>query len=214
MFEKKDQPSWKGLTLILTGVIILMSGVYIGTKTKDRNIVKTPVKKEQAKEETKEAFELSKSCEIWLHKDMKTGKDGKKTDSSSVMLGTVPKELLNKTEDQIVSYLEEKYPDKGIERIGKYEIVLSDSKESKNNSKYTKSDENKMDKSKSNKYTIENDKGYVGLYKYDSKGKRKLLEKTQVKVDSLPKTVQNDIKKGIYMDNEDEAYSRLEDFGS
>ncbi|OJT71497.1 hypothetical protein BM530_22370, partial [Clostridioides difficile] len=38
--------------------------------------------------------------------------------------------------------------------------------------------------------------------------------KTKIRVDSLPKTVQDEIKKGVVMDTEEEAYSRLEDFAS
>lgn len=208
MFEKKDQPAWKGITLVLVGVVVLVSGIYIGSKTQDKKTVQNPVKHEQSKEKTNEAFKLSNSCEIWLHKDIEDETDA---EQSSVMLGTVPKGLLNKTQGEIVSYLKDKYPDKNIESIGEYEIVLSDSNKN-GNSEQDKS--NKDDISKANKYTIEDDNGYIGLYKYDNKGKRKLIEKTHVKVDSLPKAVQNDIKQGIYMNSEDEAYSRLEDFGS
>ena len=61
---------------------------------------------------------------------------------------------------------------------------------------------------------LENDNGNIALYKYDDSGSKTLVEKTKIRVDSLPKTVQDEIKKGVVMDTEEEAYSRLEDFAS
>lgn len=199
MFEKKEQFPWKIPVLILTGVVVLSSGIYIGVKTRNVNQKDVNTTKiNQEVEKTKESFELSKDCEIWLHKKNEDGSDSKK---SPVMLGTVDKSLLDKTEEEIAAYLEDKYPDRKIESIGKFEIILSETM-------------SVSDTSKSNKYSLEVEDGLIGLYKYDREGTRILVEKTDITIDSLPKTAQEEIKKGVIVDTEDEAYVRLENFGS
>ncbi|WKK92238.1 hypothetical protein Q0Y04_19740 [Clostridioides difficile] len=92
--------------------------------------------------------------------------------------------------------------------MDKNEIILVESKYSDNK------DVQAMDVTIKGKYTIENDNGNIALYKYDDSGTKTLVEKTKIRVDSLPKTVQDEIKKGVVMDTEEEAYSRLEDFAS
>ena len=42
------------------------------------------------------------------------------------MIGIVPKELLDKTKEEIRAYLSEQYPDKEIDSITQHEIVLSE----------------------------------------------------------------------------------------
>ena len=68
--------------------------------------------------------------------------------------------------------------------------------------------------SRSNKYSLEVENGFIGLYKYDINGNRELIENTEIKLDSLPQSVQEEIQKGVVVDTQDEAYSRLESFGS
>ena len=198
MFEKKDSFPWKIPVLIVTGLLVLSSGIYIGVKTRGDNQVKNKTQIQQAKEKTQDAFGLNKNCEVWFHQKNEDGSDLKK---GPTMIGTVPKELLDKTEEQIVKYFEEKYPNKTLESMNKYEIVLTE-KVSTN------------DPSKSNKYSIESNDGVIGLYKYSNKGDKELIEQTQTKLESLPKVVQDEINKGVLLDTEDQAYSRLEDFGS
>ena len=70
------------------------------------------------------------------------------------------------------------------------------------------------DTSRSNKYSLEIEDGFIGLYKYDINGKRELIENTEIKLDSLPQSVQEEIQKGVVVDTQDDAYSRLESFGS
>ena len=48
----------------------------------------------------------------------------------------------------------------------------------------------------------------------NKEGKKELVEKTSIQIKSLPKSVQEELKDAIVLDNEDDAYSRLEDFGS
>ena len=97
--------------------------------------------------------------------------------------------------------LKEKYPDKEVSTMNKYQIIL-------------KTSEDGTDLSKANKYTLENEDGYISVFKYNKEGKKELVEKTSIQIKSLPKSVQEELKDAIVLDNEDDAYSRLEDFGS
>lgn len=199
MFEKKEPTKWRIPVLILIGVLVLSSGIYLGIKTRNIDSNKNQAKiEETSNEKSKEVFELNKDCEMWVQKKNEDGSDSKE---GPIMIGTIPQELINKSKDEIVAYLKDKYPDRTIENMSKYEIVLSEVMSTN-------------DESKANKYTIESNEGNIGLYKYDAKGNKKLLEKTSISIESLPKTAQSEIKKGVVVDTEDDAYSRLEDFGS
>ena len=108
---------------------------------------------------------------------------------------------MNKTKEEIIEYLNEKYPDRDIESITQYEIVLSE-KQVYN------------DITKKNKYSLEVSNQYIGIYKYDSNGQREVIEDTQIKIDSLPQLAQEEIQKGILVYSEDEAYSKLGELSS
>ena len=97
----------------------------------------------------------------------KRSEEGSLIDSDPTMLGLAPQELLDKTKEEIRKYLSEKYPDKEIDSITQYEIVLSEKAPS-------------MDLSKSNKYSLEVENGFIGLYKYDINGNRELIENTEI----------------------------------
>jgi len=200
MFEKKTPFPWKIPLLILTGILVLSSGIYIGVKTSnnsndnDLNIKEVSTEKETVKN----VFKLNENCEIWLKKNSSGDSN---SESSLVMLGSIPSDLLNKTKEEITAYLNEKYPDREIESITQYEIVLSE-KEVYN------------DISKKNKYSLEVSNQYIGIYKYDSNGQREVIEDTQIKIDSLPQIAQEEIQKGILVDSEDEAYSKLGELSS
>ena len=200
MFEKKEPFQWKIPILILTGILVLTGGIYIGVKTK--KVEEKPafnnetINKEN--EKTKDAFGLSENCEIWLYN---RSEEGSLIDSQPSMIGIVPEELLDKTKEEIRAYLSNQYPDKEIDSITQHEIVLSE-----------KAPLN--DTSKSNKYSLEVENGFIGLYKYNMSGNRELIENTEIKLDSLPQSVQEEIQKGVLVDTQDDAYSRLESFGS
>lgn len=200
MFERKDPFQWKTPILILTGILVLSGGIYVGIKT--RKVEEKPAFNNETineeNEKTKDSFELSENCEIWLYK---RSEEGSLMDSQPSMIGSVPEELLDKTKEEIRTYLSEKYPDKEIDSITQHEIVLSE-----------KAPLN--DVSRSNKYSLEVEDGFIGLYKYDINGKRELVENTEIKLDSLPQSVQEEIQKGLVVDTQDDAYSRLESFGS
>ena len=199
MFEKKTPFPWKIPVLILTGILVLSSGIYIGVKTNNSNDNDLNIKEVSTEKETvKNVFKLNENCEIWLKKNSSGDSN---SESSLVMLGSIPSDLLNKTKEEITSYLNEKYPDREIESITQYEIVLSE-KEVYN------------DISKKNKYSLEVSNQYIGIYKYDSKGQREVIEDTQIKIDSLPQLAQEEIQKGILVDSEDEAYSKLGELSS
>ncbi|WP_305303166.1 hypothetical protein [Romboutsia ilealis] len=197
MFERKEPFQWKTPILILTGILVLSGGIYVGIKT--RKIEEKPAFNNETKnEKTKDSFELSENCEIWLYN---RSEEGSLINSDPSMIGIVPEELLDKTKEEIRTYLSEKYPDKEIDSITQHEIVLSE-----------KAPLN--DVSRSNKYSLEVEDGFIGLYKYDINGKRELIENTEIKLDSLPQSVQEEIQKGVVVDTQDDAYSRLESFGS
>lgn len=203
MFEKKEPFKWKAPILVLTGIVVLSGGIYLGVKTtdiKDKESKQTKVeqKAEKPVEKEKEAFGISKDCEIWVHKK---NEDGSDSDKTPMMAGTIDKALLDKSEEEIVAYLNDKYPNRKIDSLSKHEILLSEVAPTN-------------EPSKSNKYSLEEDEGFIGLYRYDSDGKKDLIEKTQIKMDSLPKSLQEDIKNSVVVDTEDEAYSKLENFDS
>lgn len=199
MFEKKEPFQWKIPVLILVGVLVLSSGMYIGVKTRDLGKEKNKANAEEiVNKNSKEVFELMESCEIWVEKK---SEDGSLVEGQSMMIGTVPKELLNKSEEEIKAFLTDKYPERDIESIQKSKIVLSE------NAKVN-------DPSKASKYSLEDCDGFVALYKYDESGNKSLIEKTQIHVYVLPKAVQNELKEGILVESEEEAYSKLENFGS
>ena len=198
MFEKKKEFPWRIPIVILLGIVVLAGGIYVGFKGKDYFFTKK-TNQEQSKEvSTKEIFNLSEDCEIWVEKTLE---DGTPSEEAPTMISTIPKELVGKSKDYITSYLSSKYPDKNIKKIDTYEITLQE-KESFN------------DRTKANKFAIIDNKGYLNIYKYDNKGNRIFIEGTEVETSSLPKKVQEEVKTGIYANSEEEIYERLEDFGS
>lgn len=193
MFEKKKEFSWKVPTLVLLGVIVLACGVGIGIQVRETQQARQAL---QAKTESKEVFSLNKDCEIWVQGQI----TGSGTYESPKMLGTIPKDLLDKSKDEIVSYFKEKYPNKEIASMNQYEIILCNAQA--------------KEPSKANKYSIEEKDGFVYVYKYDKDGAKTELEKTDISVDSLPKSVQEELSSGILVNSEDDAYTRLENFES
>ena len=193
MFEKKKEFSWKVPTLVLLGVIVLACGIGIGVQVRETQQSRQAL---QAKTESKEVFNLNEDCEIWVQGQITSSG----TYESPKMLGIIPKDLLNKSKDEIVSYFKDKYPNKEIASMNQYEIILCNAQS--------------KEPSKANKYSIEEKDGFVYVYKYDKDGTKTELEKTDISVDSLPKSVQNEISSGILVDSEDDAYTRLENFES
>lgn len=193
MFEKKKEFSWKIPTLVLLGVIVLVCGVGIGIQVRETQQARQAL---QAKTESKEVFSLNKDCEIWVQGQI----TGSGTYESPKMLGTIPKDLLDKSKDEIVSYFKDKYPNKEIASMNQYEIILCNSQA--------------KEPSKANKYSIEEKDGFVYVYKYDKDGVKTELEKTDISADSLPKSVQEELSSGILVNSEDDAYTRLENFES
>lgn len=202
MFEEKKSFPWKIPALVIVCVLVLSSGIYIGIKSRSNSVKpnnQTASKVSDNVEATTEAFGLNKNCEVWLHKSYDDDSDSK---TSPVMIGTVPNELLDKSEEEIIGYFKDKYPNREVQSVNKYEIIL------------TEVEDSSKDATKSNKYSVESNSGYVGIYKYDDVGKKTLLEETQIEVDSLPRTVQDQLQHGITVDSPDEAYSKLEDMDS
>lgn len=193
MFEREKKFSWKVPTLILLGVIVLACGIGIGVQVRETQQARQAI---QAKTESKEVFSLNEDCEIWVQGQITSNG----TYESPKMLGTISKDLLNKSKDEIVSYFKDKYPNKEIASMNQYEIILCNAQQ--------------KEPSKANKYSIEEKDGLVYVYKYDKDGTKTELEKTDISVGSLPKSVQEELSSGILVDSEDEAYTRLENFDS
>ena len=193
MFEKKKKFSWKIPTLVLLGVIVLSCGIGIGVKVREVQQARQAL---QVSKESKEVFNLNEDCEIWVQGQITS----KGTYQSPTMIGTIPKDLLNKSKDYIITYFKEKYPNKEIASMNQYEIILSNAQ--------------KKEPSKANKYSIEEKDGYIYVYKYDKDRAKKELEQTDIEVNSLPKSIQSELISGILVDNEDDAYSRRENFES
>lgn len=193
MFEKKKEFSWKIPILVLLGVTVLVCGIGIGVKVRETQQARQAL---ETKTSSKEVFSLNQDCEIWVQGQITSSG----TYESPKMLGTIPKDLLNKSKDEIVSYFKEKYPNKEIASMNQYEIILCNSQA--------------KEPSKANKYSIEEKDGFVYVYKYDKDGTKTELEKTDISVESLPKSVQDEISSGILVNSEDDAYSTLENFES
>jgi len=202
LFEKRRRYNYQKISAyVVTAIIVFGSGFYIGSFTANRDM---SIKKTSNMTETKvqKPYGLNEDCEVWLQNEGETETNYKRT---YIMAGIVPNEVLGKTENEIKEYFKNEYPGKVVKSLAKDEIVLEDS----NYESDTMSENTKR-----GKYAIESNKGHIALYKYDQKGKKTLVEKTKINLDSLPKTVQDEIEKGVIMDTEDEAYARLEDFAS
>ena len=191
--KKMENYRWIIPSLVALGVILLSGGIFLGVKSyetleaSNSKIDKTNQKSLSGQQK----FKLDEYCQIWLQDD----------NEIPVMLGKVNEDLLNKTEDEIKAALKEKYPDKEVSTMNKYQIILKTSDET-------------TDLSTANKYTLENEDGYITVFKYNKEGKKELVEKTSIQIKSLPKSVQEELNEAIVLDNEEDAYSRLEDFGS
>lgn len=193
MFKKKKEFSWKVPILVLLGVTVLVCGIGIGVQVRETQQARQAI---QTKTESKEVFNLNEDCEIWVQGQITSSG----TYESPKMLGTISKDLLNKSKDEIVSYFKEKYPNKEIASMNQYEIILCNAQA--------------KEPSKANKYSIEEKDGFVYVYKYDKDGAKIELEKTNISVSSLPKSVQEELSSGILVNSEDDAYTTLENFES
>ena len=197
MFEKRRFP-WHIPVIAIIGILVLASGVYIGLKSGNDNNNNTELTANIDKTSKKNAMDISEECEIWV---VKKYPDGTPVDENGgTMIGTIPKELVGKSKNEISSYLLNEYPHRTIEKMSKYEITLVE----------TIND----DTQKKGDYSIEELDGYIVVYKHGSNGQKDILEKTDIPLNSLPKSSQDEIKNGIFVNSEDEAYSKLEDFGS
>lgn len=190
--KNKENYRWIVPSIVALSIALLSGGIFVGVKNNE-TLEASNNKIEGTNDNLYKngKVDLYEHCQIWFQDE----------DQIPVMLDTITDELLNKTEGEIKEILKEKYPDKEISTMNKYQIILKNS-------------DNITDSSKANKYTLEEDDGYISVFKYNKEGKKKLIEKTSILIESLPKSVQTQIKEIIVLDNEDEAYSRLEDFGS
>lgn len=190
--KNKENFRWIVPSIVALSIALISGGIFVGVKNNE-TLEASNNKIEGTNDNLYKngKVDLYEHCQIWFQDE----------DQIPVMLDTITDELLNKTESEIKEILKEKYPDKEISTMNKYQIILKNSNDI-------------VDTSKANKYTLEEEDGYVSVFKYNKEGKKKLIEKTSILIESLPKSVQTQIKEIIVLDSEDEAYSRLEDFGS
>lgn len=209
MFDENNNIDLKIPLIIIGCVLVLGGGIFIGINSNKKDDIEATninneIKKQDedvkmieddsvdnSKTQEKNVFALSENCEIWL----KNGQD------ENLMIGLIPKELLNKSEQEIRDYLTTNYPQKNIDSITYGQIVLSEQAPKK-------SDTIK------NKYALEVENGLIGVYKYDINGNRNLEKETSIKIDLLPQSVQEQIQQGMIVKDLDEAYSLLENLSS
>ena len=198
MFERDERIDLKVPAMIAVCLLVLGGGIFFGIKANSKEAINTQIlnvknekKIEKPIETSKEVFALSQTCEIWV----------KKGQNENTMIGMIPDELLNKSEEEIRSYLQTTYPNRKIDSITYGQIVLIEDEA-------VKSDKIK------NKYSIEVENGLIGVYKYDINGNRSVEKQTSIKVDLLPQSVQEEIQQGMIVDTIDEAYILLENLSS
>lgn len=211
MFDENGYINLKLPVIIIVCLVVLGSSIFIGIKSNQKQETEVTVinhenveqnKKEEPKQEeiitdiptentSTNVFAISETCEIWL----------KKGQDENLMIGLIPKELLNKSEEEIRNYLKNAYPDKNIDSITYGQIVLSQDPPKKSNTI-------------KNKYSIEVENGLIGVFKYDINGNRTVEKQTSIKIDLLPQSVQEQIQQTILVDDLDEAYSILENLSS
>ncbi len=195
MFEKREPFNWKMPATIVLGIVVLLTGIYVGIKSIDsKEVVENNKPTKVEKETEKEAFLLNKNCEIVINT-----KDDSNTITVSTKRISAPSELFNKTEDEIRAYIEENYPNTKIESITQGEILLSEL------APY-------VNKDRVNKYSIEVENGLIGIYKYDINGKRSLVTQTDQKIDILSQKLQQEIQLGITADSIEEIESILDSY--
>jgi hypothetical protein len=197
MFEKRRFP-WHIPVIAIIGILVLASGVYIGLKSgnDNKNTAELTSKIDRTNKES--AMDISEECEIWVVEKYPDGTPVE--ENGGTMVGLIPKDLIGKSKNDISAYLLNEYPDRKIEKMSKYEITLVE----------TINEQPKEE----GKYSIEELDSYIVVYKHGENNEKEILEKTDIHLDSLPKSSQDEIKKGIFVNSEDEAYSKLEDFGS
>ncbi|MBP3928594.1 MAG: hypothetical protein J6D47_03360 [Peptostreptococcaceae bacterium] len=198
MFENKKEFPWRIPIMILLGVLVLAGGIYVGLSTTKDVANKENSETTNSKEKSKEVFELSEDCLIWVET---LQEDGTISDDGLTMIGNIPNELMGKSKNEITAYLTKKYPNRTVKSIDEYEITLVEQATSN-------------DISRANKFSIQDDKGHVYVYKYDENGNRSIHKKTDIETEMIPEPDRSKIKAGIVVNSEDEVYSNLESFGS
>jgi hypothetical protein len=197
MFEKRRFP-WHIPVIAIIGILVLASGVYIGLKSGNNNDKTTELVSKIDKTNKESAMDISEECEIWVVEKYPDGTPVK--EDGGTMVGTIPKNLIGKSKNDISKYLLNEYPNRKIEKMSKYEITLVETISEQPQAK--------------GEYSIEELDGYIVVYKHGKNNEKEILEKTDIHLNSLPKSSQDEIKQGIFVNSEDEAYSKLEDFGS
>ncbi|WFD09272.1 hypothetical protein [Tepidibacter hydrothermalis] len=198
MFEKKRSSK---IPILLIAILTLVGGFYMGKmlEEEDRN---TPVTKTvQAEEEKKVEIEaVNKKDEILVDKDavLKITTKYDKCEHVETTENPVSKDIIGLSEKEFKEYMKKNY--------SKFRLLSFKSKEIN----LLKEIDSYCDKH----YEIGEDNGYIIIYKYDEKGNKNVVEKTEFSITALPSIDQEQIKSGLILNSLEELNERLEDFGS
>ena len=198
MFEKKRSSK---IPILLIAILTLVGGFYMGKilEKEDRN---TPVTKTvQAEEEKKVEIEVvNKKDEILVDKNavLKITTKYDKCEHVETTENPVSKDIIGLSEAEFKEYMKKNY--------SKFKLLSFKSKEIN----LLKEIDSYCDKH----YEIGEDNGYIIIYKYDEKGNKNIVEKTEFSTTALPSIDQEQIKSGLILNSLEELNERLEDFGS
>ena len=191
--------------IIIVFVVGISLGMYYSNNQKDEKVVENKkvidsiqdvvIKNVQAENKEKETIEtISNEEKISPYAKMIVEKKFAKCGHTTVKTLDVPKEIVNLTKKEI----EEKYTGWEVKDFSKEQFTL-----------YRVIEANCDDH-----FVLKENDGYITVYNELTDEISNLIEKTDIQVDSLPKSVQKEVSTGILLDTEDEAYSRLENFES
>jgi len=198
MFEKKRSSK---IPILLIAILTLAGGFYMGKilEKEDRN---TPVTKTvQAEEEKKVEIEVvNKKDEILVDKNavLKITTKYDKCEHVETTENPVSKDIIGLSEAEFKEYMKKNYSKLKLLSFKSKEINL------------LKEINSYCDKH----YEIGEDNGYIIIYKYDEKGNKNIVEKTEFSTTALPSIDQEQIKSGLILNSLEELNERLEDFGS
>ncbi|WP_099187750.1 hypothetical protein [Tepidibacter mesophilus] len=198
MFEKKRSSK---IPILLIAILTLVGGFYMG-KILEKEDRGTPVTKTvQAEEEKKiEVKAINKKDEVLVDKGavIKITTKYNKCEHVETTENPVSKDVIGLSELEFKEYMKKKY--------SKFKLLSFNSKEIN----LLKEIDSYCDKH----YEIGEDNGYIVIYKYDEKGNKNVVEKTEFSISALPSIDQEQIKSGLILNSLEELNERLEDFGS
>ncbi len=201
MFEKKRSSK---IPILLIAILTLVGGFYMGKilekEDRDTPVTKTVVAEEAEEKKKIEIEPINKKDKVLVGKDavLKITTQYDKCEHVEVTENPVPKDIIGLSETEFKEYMKKNYSKVKLLSFKKKEINL------------LKEINSYCDKH----YEIGEDNGYIIIYKYDEKGNKNVVEKTEFSITALPSIDQEQIKSGLILNSLEELNERLEDFGS